>query len=155
MSRNLGPYRLELRFLLTFRASFFLYIGSKEVFMGISRRHFLRNVGLGLTGLSVSTEHTACNFPNGNSHAEKLLVKAPDHPEAATYDRLPLSWYKSTVKCLRDKVAEKGVDAILLQNRWNLVYFTGLFHSTHATIEYGTDLILRDIKKDGRLHTAD
>ncbi len=98
--------------------------------MNVSRRHFIRNVGLGLTGLGLGTKRLAYSSLGGKNDSEKLLVKNPDHPEAATYDRLPLSWYKGTVKRLREKVAEKGVDAILLQNRWNLVYYTGLFHST-------------------------
>ena len=41
-----------------------------------------------------------------------------------------MEWYKKTVKSLKEKVGERGVDAILLQDRWNIVYFTGLFHST-------------------------
>ena len=98
--------------------------------MNVSRRHFIRNVGLGLTGLGLGTKRLAYSSLGGKNDSAKLLVKNPDHPEAATYDRLPLSWYKGTVKRLREKVAEKGADAILLQNRWNLVYYTGLFHST-------------------------
>lgn len=96
--------------------------------MDISRRNFIKNIGWGLTGIGLGAKSKGYSFSEKNS--EKLLVHSPYHPEAASYDRLPLSWYKETVKRLKEKVAEKGVDAILLQNRWNLVYFTGLFHST-------------------------
>lgn len=96
--------------------------------MDISRRNFIKNIGWGLTSIGLGAKSKGYSFSEKNS--EKLLVHSPYHPEAASYDRLPLSWYKETVKRLKEKVAEKGVDAILLQNRWNLVYFTGLFHST-------------------------
>jgi len=98
--------------------------------MKFSRRNFIRNMGLGLAGLGFVGERKAFSFPSPKKHSEKLLIANPDHPQPASFDRLPLSWYKSTVQRLKDKVAEKGVEVILLQNRWNLVYFTGLFHST-------------------------
>ncbi len=98
--------------------------------MKFSRRHFMRNMGVGLAGLGFAGERKAFSFPSPKKHSEKLLITNPDHPQPASFDRLPLSWYKSTVQRLKDKVAEKGIKVILLQNRWNLVYFTGLFHST-------------------------
>jgi len=98
--------------------------------MKFSRRNFIRNMGMGLASLGLSNEKKAFSFPSPKKNSEKLLITNPDHPQPATFDRLPLSWYKNTVQRLKDKVAEKGVEVILLQNRWNLVYFTGLFHST-------------------------
>lgn len=98
--------------------------------MGISRRSFLKNAGLGVAGLSLSTPHLSCSSGGMKGYSESLLVKHPSHPEPAAYDRLPLSWYQATVKRLKDKVAEKNVDVILLQNPLNIVYFTGLFHSS-------------------------
>jgi len=98
--------------------------------MGISRREFIKGVGLGFSGLGLSTGIRGSNLTSPKLNSEKLLVKNPDHPQEASYDRLPLSWYKKTVNSLKEKVSEKGVDAVILQNRWNLVYFTGLFHST-------------------------
>ncbi len=98
--------------------------------MEVTRRNFIKNVGLGLTGLGLGTGHVACSSPKVSSHSEKLLSKGSAHPKPAAYDRLPLSWYKKTVKLLKDRIAEKGVEAILIQGRWNLVYFTGLFHIT-------------------------
>ncbi len=98
--------------------------------MGISRRHFIRNIGLGMAGIGLATGPRGLTFPLSEKNSEKLLIENPHHPEEAGFDRLPLSWYKETVKRLKEQVGEKGAAAMLLQNRWNLVYFTGLFHST-------------------------
>ncbi len=57
-------------------------------------------------------------------------MENPEHPEAADFDRLPLSWYKRNVARLREKVKERGVEAILLGDRWNIIYFTGPFHTS-------------------------
>jgi Xaa-Pro dipeptidase len=98
--------------------------------MEFSRRNFIKSAGLGLTSLGIFTEKQAFSSPTLKKRSAKLLIKNPEHPNPASFDRLPLSWYKNTVKSLKTRLAEKGIDAILLQNRWNLVYFTGLFHST-------------------------
>jgi len=76
--------------------------------------------------------------------SESLLIKNPGHPQEAAFDRLPLSWYKKTVSRLKEKVAEEGIEAIILQNRWNLIYFTGLFHSTTERPFY----VLFPVKED-------
>ncbi|MGB6340572.1 MAG: aminopeptidase P family N-terminal domain-containing protein, partial [Candidatus Aminicenantaceae bacterium] len=98
--------------------------------MGISRRKFIKNVGCGMAGLTLGTRPNSYGSVQTKGDSEKLLVKDPKHPKAATADRLPLEWYKKTVARLREKAGERGADAIVLQGRWNIVYFTGLFHST-------------------------
>ncbi len=98
--------------------------------MSLRRRHFIKNVGFGLAGLSLGMKHSGCSTPPQAHGSAVLLAKDPDHPDPAAYDRLPLSWHKNAVNRLKEKVGEIGVDGILLQDRWNLVYFTGLFHST-------------------------
>ena len=97
--------------------------------MHISRRSFMKNCGLGISSLGLGAANIACTSPAVKGDSEKLLVKDPDHPEAApiNYDRLPLSWYKNTVKRLKDKVAAKGVDAIVIADSWNMTYFSGNF----------------------------
>jgi len=73
----------------------------------------------------------SCTKPTSISgDSEKLLKPDPDHPVPADFDRLPLDWYKNTVARLKERVRDKGIKAILLTNRWNIIYFTGLFHST-------------------------
>lgn len=103
---------------------------NKEGVMEISRRKFIKNVGCGVAGLGLGTSLSSSALAQTKGDSEKLLVKDPDHPKAATVDRLPLEWYKKTVARLREKAGERGVDVIVLQGRWNLVYYTGLFHST-------------------------
>ena len=98
--------------------------------MGISRRRFIKNAGLGLTGLGFGARNIARSQPVVSSSSEKLIVKNAEHPEPAAFDRLPLSWYKETAKRLKEKAAEKGAEAILIQNPWNIIYFTGLFYTS-------------------------
>lgn len=117
----------------------------KEVIMSIPRRNFIKNVGLGLAGLGLGAKYTACSSPPQASGSEKLLTKDPDHPAPATYDRLPLSWHKNAVNQLKENVGGNGIEGILLQNRWNLVYFTGLFHSTTERPFY----VLFPVKDEG------
>jgi len=94
--------------------------------MGLKRRDFIKSLG---AGVLIGSLKKPFDFkPSGES--EKLLIKNPEHPEPANFDRLPLSWYKRTVKRLKEKLEPDGIKAILLQNRWNLIYFTGLFHTT-------------------------
>jgi len=97
--------------------------------MNLSRRRFMRNIGLGAAGLGLASKKSALASAPVKRDSEKLLVKDPDHPAPAPVgvDRLPLSWYKSTVQRLKDKAAEKGVAAIVLEDSWNMTYFTGNF----------------------------
>jgi len=101
----------------------------------LNRRSFLRNTALGLTGLGLATGlNTRCSTGRSplktSGESAKLLVSNPDRPAPATFDRLPLSWYKATAKKLREKAGERGLKAVVLQNPWNIIYFTGLFHSS-------------------------
>lgn len=97
--------------------------------MRISRRSFMKGLGLGISSLGLSAKQQALSFPSPKRNSEKLLFKDPNHPKAAplNYDRLPLSWYKNTVRRLKDKVAAKGIEAIVLEDSWNMTYFTGNF----------------------------
>ena len=63
------------------------------------------------------------------SESRSLLVTDPDHPKPAPkgYDRLPLDWYKITVRRLRERVVTDGVDIIVIEDQWNIVYFSGNF----------------------------
>lgn len=101
-------------------------------------------MGYGLTTLGMGAKSKSLLSSPQRKGSESLLIQDPDHPEEATFDRLPLSWYKKTIKSLKEKVSEMGVEAIVLQNRWNLVYFTGLFHSTTERPFY----VLLPVKED-------
>jgi len=99
----------------------------------ISRREFLATTGAAVaaTGVAGATPAEAAGAhaaaTGGKSAA---LFLAPDNLKAATIDRLPLEWHKQRVEKLRAKLAEAGYEGILLRDRWNIIYFTGLWHTT-------------------------
>jgi Xaa-Pro dipeptidase len=43
--------------------------------------------------------------------------------------RLQEDWYRWNVSRLQEKLLEHGVKGILLNNIWNIIYFSGLFHT--------------------------
>lgn len=90
-----------------------------------SRRRFLKSGVLSAAGIGALG-----SFFRAAGDSAALLQPDQLHPQPAPFDRLPLEWYKRQSGMLREKCGEKGCDAILLQNRWNIVYFAGLFHST-------------------------
>jgi Xaa-Pro dipeptidase len=95
----------------------------------ISRREFLATTGAAMT---VSTVGGAA-LPEGAGPADDKsarLFLAEDDLKPATFDRLPLEWHKQRAKKLQEKLAEDGCDGILLTDRWNIIYFTGLWHTT-------------------------
>ncbi|MBM3792421.1 MAG: twin-arginine translocation signal domain-containing protein, partial [Acidobacteria bacterium] len=95
-----------------------------------NRRDFLKvsaTAALGATVASACAQRETRPARVGGS--ESLLVKNPDHPAPASLDRLPLEWHQGAVQRLQQKLGERGLDGILIRDRWNLIYFTGLFHS--------------------------
>jgi len=94
--------------------------------MKLTRRSFMKTAG---TGALAAGFAAPSGFNSVSAESEKLLIKNPGHPAPANFDRLPLSWYKNTVKKLRDTLAQEGVGAVLLADPLNIIYFTGLFHS--------------------------
>ena len=97
--------------------------------MILSRRRFIRNFGLGAAGLGLASTGTTLGRQAVRPESEKLLVKNPAHPPPAPTgaDRLPLSSYKATVKRLREKAGAQGVDVIVIEDSWNMSYFSGNF----------------------------
>lgn len=100
--------------------------------MSVSRRFFMKNMGIGLAAVSLSAENLACSISGQISGSEKLLSEKPDLPEPAPVgtSRLPLSWYKNTVRRLKETVSKKKIDAILLGSDTNMVYFSGCFRGS-------------------------
>ena len=101
--------------------------------MTIPRRHFIKNMGLGLAAAGMAAQQLAGSSDGpSKGESEKLLVDNPSHPKPAPkgYDRLPLEWYKNTVRRLKTKVAAEGVDAILLESDHNKVYFSGCYRGS-------------------------
>src|SRR3989442_843515 len=66
--------------------------------------------------------------PAGDSAA--LLKGDPDHPQPAGFDRLDDLWNKRAIQRLQTRLREEGIDAVLLGDRWNIIYFTGLWHTS-------------------------
>lgn len=89
--------------------------------------------GGGTTGrapdaMLVAAEDAAGAGPGRGS--ERMLKSLPEHPAPATFDRLDESWYRASVGRLQAKLQEEGIAAALLTDRWNIIYFTGLWHTT-------------------------
>lgn len=103
-----------------------------------SRRDFIRRMGSGLAASSAAAAGLACAPAEPGSQAsssgdsERLLVRDPDHLEPAPigYDRLPLEWHQARARTLKERVADRGADAILLSNDQNMVYYTGCFRGS-------------------------
>ena len=100
--------------------------------MHLSRRHFIRNMGLGLASAGLAAENLACGAGREEGDSEKLLIDRPGQPEPAPkgFDRLPLSWYQDAVRRLKRRAAGRGADAVLLSSDTNMVYFTGCFRGS-------------------------
>ena len=105
-----------------------------------TRRQFLKSSGavtLGATGIACSGEDggeprnaeqaATIAEPRGDSAA--LLLKRPEHPVASTADRLPLEWHQAAVVRLQKQLRDQGLDGILITDQWNIIYFTGLWHT--------------------------
>ncbi len=98
-----------------------------------SRREFLgRGIACGVGATMIANEFVlpAPAQETGAGGSGKLLEARPDHPEAATFDRLDEAWYRRSIRRLQERLQEERLDAALLTDRWNIIYFTGLFHST-------------------------
>ena len=97
----------------------------------ISRRHFLATTGVAVATTSIAVTAHASPVPasTGGERSAKLFLPEDDLKPAA-FDRLPLEWHKQRAQKLREKLAEDGCTGILLTDRWNIIYFTGLWHTT-------------------------
>jgi Xaa-Pro dipeptidase len=45
-------------------------------------------------------------------------------------DRLPIAWYRNTVARIQESLRARDLRGILLQDRWNVIYASGYFHTT-------------------------
>ena len=100
--------------------------------MRLSRRDFIRDMGMGLAGAGLAAESLTAQSGGDGLGSERLLLKNPGQPEPAPlgFDRLPLAWYQRRVGELKKKVAGQGVDALLFRTDANIVYFSGCFRSS-------------------------
>src|SRR5882724_11490494 len=80
-------------------------------------------------GASASEGAVGSKAATGGEKSARLFLPA-DGLKPATFDRLPLEWHKQRAQKLRENLAEDGYEGILLTDRWNIIYFTGLWHTT-------------------------
>lgn len=90
-----------------------------------TRRQFLGSSSASVLGAAI-----AAPLARAEGGSAALLRGDPAQPKPAAFDRLPLEWHKATVRRLQQKLGERGLDGILLTDRWNIIYFTGLFHTS-------------------------
>ena len=108
----------------------------------VSRRDFVKLAGMGIGGAAVTGPAVVWPDEKAMARAESatdsfVLLRREQQkrrselPDAANFHRLPLSWYKAKAKAIKDEARRRGVDGgIFLTQRWNIIYVTGLFHST-------------------------
>jgi Xaa-Pro dipeptidase len=95
-------------------------------------------MGSGLAASGAAASALACESPDDGSqlladgNSERLLRPDPAHVEPAPvgYDRLPLEWHQARLRLLKDRLEDRTVDAIVLGNDQNAVYFTGCFRGS-------------------------
>lgn len=79
-------------------------------------------------------ERAMARAASGESFAllrKEQQARRHELPAAAKAHRLPLEWYKSKARALKSEARRRGVDGgLLLTSRWNIIYATGLLHST-------------------------
>ena len=109
-----------------------------------NRRDFLKASGIGIGAAGLGLLGPAACMPDEEAMAQAesgagsfaLLRREQeerkgDLPEPADFHRLPQSWYKEKARSLKKEARERGVTTgLLLTSRWNIIYATGLFHST-------------------------
>ena len=109
--------------------------------MTLKRRDFVKVAGLGMGGAIVTGPRTAWPDEGAMARAEagdsftllrkEQAARRDQLPPASKNHRLPLEWYKAKAAVLKADARARGVDGgILLTSRWNIIYATGLLHST-------------------------
>jgi len=118
--------------------------------MAKSRRQFLatslQTAALGAAALASGTgSATASGRPaagdetkraaaaaasGGPSGSAALLKPNPEQPKPATVDRLDEAWHRGRVSALKAALRDEGIAGALLSDRWNIIYYSGLWHTS-------------------------
>ncbi|MFQ5877114.1 MAG: M24 family metallopeptidase [Acidobacteriota bacterium] len=109
--------------------------------MGRSRRNFLLGSMAAAATAFLSPSGARGEAPGTTDGAEPvsagaagssttLLERRPDHPKPADFDRLDQAWHRRAVRRLQDRLREEGIDGALLADRWNIIYFSGLWFTS-------------------------
>jgi len=94
----------------------------------IDRRTLL--AGIGAAGATAATAAASKRAASVSGAESSKLFLPPNRIVPATDERLSLNWSKQRLRILQQKLAARGYDGILLTDRWNIVYFTGLFFTS-------------------------
>src|SRR5262245_2454664 len=100
----------------------------------ITRRTFLATTAAAAAAPALST--AAAGTSTSSSGKSAALFRPPDDLKPAPVDPLPHTQNKQRVKKLQETLAELDCDGILLTDRWNVIYFTGLWHTTTERLFY-------------------
>jgi hypothetical protein len=94
----------------------------------MNRRELISTAGAAGVLLAAGSLKSELASAATGAESSKLFMP-PDHLAPATFDRLPLSWHKERFKALQTRLEHAGIDGIFLTDQWNIIYFTGLFHT--------------------------
>lgn len=95
-----------------------------------NRRRFLAASGAAAVGSLASASATGGPRARPASRSAALFLTEDDGLKPSTLDRLPLEWHQARLRVLQTRLQEDGFAGILLQDPWNIIYFTGLFFTT-------------------------
>jgi Xaa-Pro aminopeptidase len=98
--------------------------------MTLDRRSLLGGAAAAAVATASHASQAAAPPAPAAGRSSGLFLKENDGLEAARFDRLSLEWHKGRVRALQAHLQQEGFAGALLSDRWNLIYFTGLFHST-------------------------
>jgi Xaa-Pro aminopeptidase len=98
-----------------------------------TRRDFLKlsgavALGAGASACREAAETGGSSRPSADS--ARMLAGNSHQPEPAAVDRLPLEWHQAAVTRFQEKLLAMDLDGALLTDPWNIIYLTGLFHTT-------------------------
>jgi Xaa-Pro aminopeptidase len=79
-----------------------------------------------------SAPATATAAPAGvkGGVSTSMLKGHPAHPKPATFDRLDQAWHRGRVAALQQRMQEEGLSGMLLADRWNIIYYSGLWFTS-------------------------
>src|SRR5262249_60016978 len=101
--------------------------------IAMNRRELLSKAGAAgvlMAGAGAALKTDLVSAATG-AESSKLFVP-PNRIAPATFDRLPLSWHKDRFHTLQRRLEQAGYEGIFLTEQWNIIYFTGLFHTKHV-----------------------
>ncbi len=68
--------------------------------------------------------------PSPAKGSASLLRGDRGHPAPATFDRLDEAWHRRAVLRLQERLRDEGIDGVLLADRWNIIYLSGLWFTS-------------------------